>query len=156
MAPSGDGVFDPADAVGRGLVDAAVAARDPELIEAGLRIYRRVLDRVDPVLRAAGASVLAFPSEVLRPGARRDCLVVVLPGSILVAWPHTPLQAGADVLEIDKRKVARVEIAPAPPLSRFLSVVTIEGAFGLCSVGLPRGATVFGLWMRDALQTDRR
>lgn len=156
MESSGDEAFDPADAVGRGLVDAAVAAHDPELIEAGLRVYGRVRDRVDPAVRAAGASVLAFPSVLLRPGARRECLVVVMPGSILVAWPRGPLPAGSEALVIEKSEVVRVEVAPAPPASPFPSVATIEGAFGLCSVGLPRGATVFGAWIRGAVEVEGR
>ncbi len=155
MVPPGDQAFDPADAVGGALVDAAVAARDARLIETGLRIYRHVRDQVDPVVRRAGTPVLAFPSVLQRPGGQRDCLVVVMAGSILVAWPGSPLRAEAGAFEIDKSAVARVEITPAAPGDHFLSVLTLEGTFGRCSIGLPRGATVFGVWLRGAVGADR-
>ncbi|MDI6910284.1 hypothetical protein [Nocardioides sp.] len=153
MAPSGGEAFDPADVVGRALVDAAVAAHDAQLIEAGLRVYRRVSRPVDEVVRAAGAVLAAFPSQVLRPGPRRECLVVVVPDSILVAWPGGALQADEGALVVEKSRLVRVEIALAHPAFPFPLVATVEGAFGLCSVGLPRGATVFGVRMREAVET---
>ena len=153
MAPSGGEAFDPADVVGRALVDAAVAAHDAQLIEAGLRVYRRVSRPVDEVVRAAGAVLAAFPSQVLRPGPRRECLVVVVPDSILVAWPGGALQADEGALLVEKSRLVRVEIALAHPAFPFPLVATVEGAFGLCSVGLPRGAMVFGVRMREAVET---
>lgn len=153
MAPSGDDVFDPADLIGRVLVDAAVAARDARLIEAGLRVYRQVSHPVDEVVRAAGVVLTAFPSQVLRPGRRRECLVVVVPDAILVAWPGPSLGPDGVALLIEKSRLVRVEIALADRMSPFPLVATVEGAFGLCSVGLPRGATVFGARMREALET---
>lgn len=158
MAPSGDEAFgpaDPADVVGRALVDAAVAAHDAELIEAGLGVYRRVSGRVDEVVRAADAVLTVFPSQVLRPGPRRECLVVVVPDSILVAWPGVSLDADGGALLIEKGRLVRVEIALADRAFPFPLVATVEGEFGLCSVGLPRGATVFGVRMREALEPGR-
>lgn len=87
--------------------------------------------------------MLAFPSVVVRPGVARDCLVVVLPAAILVAWPLGRLRAASGAVLIEKSAIARVELASTSAGGRFASFATFEGPFGSCRVGLPPGAGVF-------------
>jgi hypothetical protein len=145
---------DPAVAVAAGLARAAAAARDARLASEGERLYGRVRHRVDPLVSAAGEVVVAFPSLLLHPGARHECLVVVLPDAVVVALRREGRHPVAEVTLIEKSEVSRVEIAPPPASVPFPLAATLAGGFGVCVVGLPRGALVFGGGLRAACEAE--
>ncbi|GAA1162350.1 hypothetical protein [Nocardioides aquiterrae] len=135
---------DPALAVAAGLARAAAAACDRRLVSDGERLYDRVRQRVDPLVSAAGEVVVAFPSMLLHPGARHECLVVVLPEAVVVALRRKGARTLPEVIVVEKSTVSRVEIAPPPLSVPFPLAASLMGGFGVCVVGLPRGALVFG------------
>ena len=125
---------DPAVAVASGLARAAAATCDRRLVS------------------AAGEVVLAFPSLLLHPGARHECLVVVLPAAVVVALRRQGPRALPEVIVVEKSEVTRVEIAPPPSSVPFPLAATLAGGFGTCVVGLPRGVLVFGGALRTACE----
>lgn len=143
---------DPAVAVAAGLARAAAAACDGRLASDGERLYRRVRHRVDPLVSAAGEVVVAFPSMLLHPGPRHECLVVVLPEAVVVALRRDAARAPAEVLVVEKSDVSRAEIAPPPTSVPFPLAASLTGGFGSCVVGLPRGVLVFGGRLRAAVE----
>jgi hypothetical protein len=138
---AGDAVLDAAAAVAGGLRLAATAADDPTLVRRGTRRYRRVRACVDPVVRTAGAVLVAFPSRMRAPRSG-PCLVVVLPGAILVACRSGRVRPVAETVVIEKAGISRVELASSGAGRALLACV--EGRQPRCVFGVPRGLRIFG------------
>ncbi|GAB2460193.1 hypothetical protein GCM10027062_44770 [Nocardioides hungaricus] len=144
MDTSGDGGTDPAAAVAEGLRRTAAAMGHPAAAARGRRIYRRTRDAVDPVVRHEGAVMAAFPSVLLEAGRTRSCLVLGLPATILVTSAGCRPGRASTVLRLERSRIVRVEVVPAPPGVPAPSVLRVDDGSRVATFALPRGVVLFG------------
>jgi hypothetical protein len=77
---------DVSEIVVEGLTAFAVGLSDLDLGKTGAQLYQFVKREVDPLLRHSDECTLAFPSMLIRPDLRIECLAAILGDRVIIAW----------------------------------------------------------------------
>jgi hypothetical protein len=69
-----------------GMAAYLMAVNDRGSLQLGAVAYKSVASEVESLIRAEDVCKLAFPSMIVRPDIRIECLVVVLQDRLIIAW----------------------------------------------------------------------
>src|SRR5688572_19700918 len=111
-----------------GLTAFAVGLGDMELGKAGAQMYQFVQREVDPLLRPGDEGKLAFPSMLLRPDLRIECLVVILSDRVIIAWEKGFVRRKTFSLVIPRAGITGVHRHPGSgAATRNAALLTLSG-----------------------------
>jgi hypothetical protein len=122
-----------------GLTDYVTAVNDRQAAQFGVMIYKSVARELDPLVRSDDVCKLAFPSWLIQPDLRVECLVAVLGDRFVIAWKARMFRKSTGPLIIPFAGITGIRRqVGASPGTRGAVLLVISGAPG-ATIALPKG-----------------
>jgi hypothetical protein len=122
-----------------GLTAFAVGLSEMELGKAGAQMYQFVQREVDPLLHPGDECKLAFPSMLIRPDLRIECLVAILTDRVILAWEKGFIRRKTFSIVIPRAGITGVHRHPGSNAgTRNAALLTLSGPVET-TIALPVG-----------------
>jgi len=110
-----------------GLTAFAVGLGEMEMGKAGAQMYQFVKREVDPLLHPGDECKLAFPTMLIRPDLRIDCLVAILADRVIIAWDKGLIRRKTFSIVIPRASITGVHRHPGSGATRNAVLLTLSG-----------------------------